>query len=197
MSKQKINTDAGRLIDEAIGSLSETNQKICNKLRELIHKAVPDVIEDWKWGTNFNCNGMLCGIWGFQKHATLTFFQGRLLKDRYNLLETGTGSKNNRNMKFSNYDDINEEIIIEYLIEAADNNRKGIKSEIKDVEIPDFFQKALIEAGCLDLFQSTNYTNRKEYVLWLEGAKQMETRERRLEQAIHQILKGIKFGEKI
>ena len=194
MLKPKINPDAGKLIDEAFSSLSEKNQNICYKLRKLVHKAVPDVIEDWKWGPNFNCNGMLCGIWGFQKHTTLTFFNGRLLKDPYNLLETGTGSKNNRNMKFCDFEDINDDVITEYLIEAADNNRKGIKSEIKDIVIPDYFQEALVAAGCIEIFLSTNYTNRKEYILWLEGAKHQETRNRRLKQAISQISCGRKFG---
>ena len=197
MSKSIFNPDACRLIDEYINSLNETNQKICNKIRELIHQAVPDIVEDWKWGPNFNYKGMLCGFAGFKNHATLAFFNGSLLKDTYNLMEAGKGSKNNRNIKFSDVSVINDDILIEYFVEAADNNQRGIKSGKIEIDIPDYIKQCLIDFNCLDKFRNTNYTNQKEYILWIENAKQAETRSRRLNKAISQIEKGIKFGEKI
>ena len=43
-----------------------------------------------------------------------------------------------------------------------------------------------------DLFNSLSYTNRKEYVTWIESAKRTETRDARLKSAIEKLKKGLK-----
>jgi hypothetical protein len=46
------------------------------------------------------------------------------------------------------------------------------------------------EAG--EFFSSLSFTNQKEYVTWIEGAKKEETRKRRLETALEKLLAGKK-----
>lgn len=50
MAKTKHHPGASLLITEYIDALPPFSREICVKLRELIHAAIPDVIEDWKWG---------------------------------------------------------------------------------------------------------------------------------------------------
>src|SRR5262245_41776092 len=40
---------ASRMIDERIGELGDWRGPVLNRMRELIHEADPDVVEEWKW----------------------------------------------------------------------------------------------------------------------------------------------------
>lgn len=75
MAKTKHHPGASLLITEYVDALPPFSHEICVKLRELIHAAIPDVIEDWKWGPNFYCHGMVCGFGAFKSHVTIAFFK--------------------------------------------------------------------------------------------------------------------------
>lgn len=190
MAKVKHNPDASILIDEGISKMEPFAQAICKKLRQIILSADSAMIEDWKWGPNYYLDGMVCGYWGFKKHVTLTFFQGALLKDKKKLLLENPGNVHNRHMKFTNVKDIDEEIILEYLFEAIDNNRKGIKiieTKDKTVDVPDDVLKAFKKAKVFDYFNGLAFSHRKEYIMWITDAKKDETRVRRIIQAIEKL----------
>ncbi|HEX8516748.1 MAG TPA: DUF1801 domain-containing protein [Bacteroidia bacterium] len=188
--KPKHNPDAKKLIDEGISQAGPKTQAICKKLRSIILKAEPGIIEDWKWGPNYYKDGMVCGFWYFKNYVTLTFFQGALLKDKKKVLQQNAGTLHNRHIKFTDVKEINEELITEYIIEAVINNEKGLKlTEAKDkmVIIPADFKKLLTTHKLLANFEEMSYSRRKDYVLWLEGAKQAQTRSRRIVQALEKI----------
>ena len=190
MAKVKHNPDASVLIDEGISKMEPFAQAICKKLRQIILSADTAMIEDWKWGPNYYLEGMVCGYWGFKKHVTLTFFQGVLLKDKRKLLFQNPGNVHNRHMKFTNLKDIDEEVILEYLFEAIDNNRKGMKiieTKNKIVDVPDDVLKAFKNAKVLDNFNGLAFSHRKEYIMWITDAKKDETRTRRIEQSIEKL----------
>jgi uncharacterized protein YdeI (YjbR/CyaY-like superfamily) len=188
--KPKHNPDAKALIDAGIKEADPFAQAICNKLRSIIFKAEPEMIEDWKWGPNYYKDGMVCGFWYFKTHVTLTFFQGALLKDKKKVLLMNEGNLHNRHIKFKDVKDIDEKLLIDYITEAVINNEKGLKiTEAKDktVFIPDDFKKLLTKNKLLANFEEMSYSKRKDYVQWIEGAKQTETRTRRIEQALSKI----------
>ena len=56
--------------------------------------------------------------------------------------------------------------------------------EMRVVELPIDFEQALVENDLLDMFQKMAFTHRKEYVVWLNDAKKIETRHKRLKKAI-------------
>ncbi|MFN6089882.1 MAG: YdeI/OmpD-associated family protein [Cyclobacteriaceae bacterium] len=61
----------------------------------------------------------------------------------------------------------------------------------RKIELPKAFQQLLSKnkkAGVF--FQSLSFTNRKEYVVWLESAKKPETKQKRLTSAIEKLLSG-------
>ncbi len=190
MAKVKHNPNAAALIDEGISKLEPFAQVICKRLRKLILSADPEIIEDWKWGPNYYLNGMVCGYWGFKKHVSFVFFQGSLLKDKKKILQENPGNVHNRHIKFTDVKQIDDTIILEYLFEAIDNNRKGLKiTETKDktIIVPEDVAKAFKKAKVLVYFDSLAFSHRKEYIQWIESAKKEETRTKRIEQAIEKL----------
>ena len=191
MAKVKHNPDATALIDDGISKLEPFAQVICKRLRKIILSADAEIIEDWKWGPNYYLNGMVCGYWGFTKHVSFVFFQGSLLKDKKKILLENPGNVHNRHIKFTDVKQIDDKIILDYLFEAIDNNRKGLKIiETKDKTIitPIDLVKALKKAKVLTYFDSLAFSHRKEYIQWIESAKKEETRIRRIEQTIEKLL---------
>lgn len=190
IAKVKHNPDAPVLIDEAISEMKPFAKAICKKLRKLILSADPAMIEDWKWGPNYYLSGMVCGYWGFEKFVTLNFFQGALLKDPYKILKMNEGNVRARHLKFTDVKDIEEDVILEYIMETIDNNLKGhIIRETKDktVVIPDDVKNAFSKAKLLSYFESLAYSHRKEYMMWINDAKKEETRIKRIGQAIEKL----------
>ena len=188
--KPKHNPNAKQLIDEGIASAEPFAQAICKKLRAIIFKAEPGIIEDWKWGPNYYKDGMVCGFWYFKKHCTFLFYQGALLKDKKKVLLKNEGNLHNRHIKYTDVKEIDEKLLIEYITEAVINNEKGLKLVVnkdKTVEIPADFKKLLIKNKILHNFEEMNYSRRKDYVQWINGAKQEATREKRMTQGIAKI----------
>ncbi len=197
--KVKHNPDASRLIDEGIASAEPFAQAICKKLRSIIFKAEPGIIEDWKWGPNYYKAGMVCGFWYFKKHCTFVFYQGALLKDKKKVLLKNEGNLQNRHLKFTDVNQIDEKLLIEYITEAVINNEKGLKiTEAKDktVNIPSDFKKLLIKHKALKNFEAMSYSRRKDYVQWIEGAKLESTKIKRMDQAIEKIIQKQGLNDK-
>lgn len=189
-TKVKHNPNAKTLIDQGIANAEPFAQIICKKLRAIIFKAEPRIIEDWKWGPNYYKDGMVCGFWYFKKHCTFVFYQGALLKDKKKVLLKNEGNIHNRHIKYTDVKQIDEKLLIEYITEAIINNEKGLKiTETKDktIIIPADFKKLLVKNKFLKIFEAMSYSKRKDYVLWINGAKQDATREKRMGQALAKI----------
>ena len=62
------------------------------------------------------------------------------------------------------------------------------------VVIPDDFKRAMTtHPDVLAFYNNLSYTHQKEYVQWIEGAKRVSTRERRIAKAIEIMKKGKKL----
>lgn len=190
MAAPKHQADASLKIDDYIASLPEWSRKICKRLREIVLKSDPKLIEDWKWGPNYYLYGMVCGFAGFQKHVSFVFFQGVLLKDKKKILQSNPGNVHNKHIKFTQASEINEDLLLSYLIEAIDNNKKGIKQispPVKTVLVAPDIKKQFKAAGLLAYFEKLAYSHRKEYIQWIEDAKKVETRMSRIAKAIEKL----------
>jgi uncharacterized protein YdeI (YjbR/CyaY-like superfamily) len=154
----------------------------------VIHAAIPNVVEDWKWGPNFYSNGMVCGFGAFKSHVAIAFFQGALLKDPHNILLKNPGNIHNRNIKFTDVKDIKANVLKAYLKEAAANNKEGkvveVSSNDKVVVVPDDLKKLLSKLKLTKSFDELAYYKRKDFVMWLSDAKRDETRLKRLDKII-------------
>jgi hypothetical protein len=66
--------------------------------------------------------------------------------------------------------------------------------EQRVVEIPDDLLEALLsQPEAKERFEKMPYSHQKEYVSWIVSAKRVETRQRRIEQAIARIFQGNKL----
>lgn len=71
------------LIDERIAELGDWRGAMLARVRTLIHEAVPDVIEEWKWRgvPVWSKNGIICTGETYRSVVKLTFARGASLKD--------------------------------------------------------------------------------------------------------------------
>ena len=76
-------TDAAEKITERIAELGDWRGDTLKRMRKLIHDAVPDVVEEWKWmGTPiWSHNGILCTGESYKDKIKLTFAKGASLRD--------------------------------------------------------------------------------------------------------------------
>lgn len=187
MSKVKHVANASVLIDDAYAKMPGPIQEMVYKLRALVHTAEPQIIEDWKWGPNFYCNGMVCNVWGFKKHASIVFFNGVNMKDKLGLFNAGEANSKMRTIKFNHVDDINSKQIIAYVKEAVKLNKAGDTKADKVVEIPAELKSILTKQKLLTVFSKQNFTFKKEAVLAFTSAKQEATQQRRVQKIIEQL----------
>jgi hypothetical protein len=74
---------ASKLISEKIAELGDWRGETLARMRALIRKADPDVVEEWKWrGTpTWSHDGGICTGESYKSVVKLTFFKGASLKD--------------------------------------------------------------------------------------------------------------------
>jgi hypothetical protein len=100
-------SSASQLITHQIAELGDWRGRVLARLRALILAAVPDIQEDWKWGTAvWNHNGLVCSAGAFKDHVKLNFFKGASLKDPKRLFNAGLEAKAMRAIDFKEGDKI-------------------------------------------------------------------------------------------
>src|SRR4029079_1938954 len=74
---------ASELISKRIAELEDWRGETLSRMRTLIKKADPDVVEEWKWGGTPVCShdAIICTGETYKKAVKLTFAKGAFLKD--------------------------------------------------------------------------------------------------------------------
>lgn len=118
-------TSAGKQIDERIRELGDWRGKTLGKVRGIINKADPDIVEEWKWvkPTNpgvpvWSHNGGICTGETYKNVVKLTFFNGAALNDPSGLFNSSLEGKVRRAIDFKENDKIDERALKD-LIRAA------------------------------------------------------------------------------
>jgi hypothetical protein len=184
-----IRPDAPERIDAYIAEAAPFAQAILIRLRQLIHETLPEVQEDWKWGPNFNLNGMIFGLWALKGHTSLNFYKGAAMTDRHALFTNGLDNEKMRMIHYHDVSEIKEDQLKEYFLEAAQLNRNGVSiaPTSRTLEIPDILQQQLTQYELQEAFDKLTYTQRKEYIQLITGAKREETRQRRLDKILEEL----------
>lgn len=182
-------------IDAYIERSAEFAQPILAHLRELVHKACPDVIETLKWSMpSFEYKGILCGMAAFKAHCTLMFWKQSLLEsDAFPERKTAMGSFG----RLTSLTDLpKDKVVIGLVHQAMEMNDKGIKvpkktAEKKELAVPDDLAAALHKnkkAGTH--FDKFSLSQRREYVEWITEAKTEATRNKRLATTVEWLSEG-------
>ncbi len=190
---------AAKEITQYINSLPEFSKKICLQLRSIIQQAVPDIIEDWKWGPHYRLEGMVCGYGAARQFVKFTFFNGSAMKDSLRLFDHCIDNEFSRSIKINNEKEINRKQLIAYIKESVAVNKKGFKRSVKDKTLvtPADLQKALSRNKvALKNFEALSYGYKKDYINWIESAKKEETRNTRIEKTVGKSAVGKKMNDK-
>ena len=109
-----------RLIDARIKELGDWRAKTFTKLREIIHAADPEIVEEWKWrGTPvFSHGGIVCTGETYKNVVKMTFAKGAALKDPSGLFNSSLEGNIRRAIDIHENDKINEAALKD-LIRAA------------------------------------------------------------------------------
>jgi hypothetical protein len=121
--KQPVEIPAGmtpsQLIDARIAELADWRGEILARLRGLIHRADPEVSEEWKWGIPvWSHAGLICTGETYKAHVKLTFAKGAFLADPAGLFNSSLEGNLRRAIDFHAGDAINEDAFMA-LIRAA------------------------------------------------------------------------------
>ena len=125
---------ASAFIDEKIKELGDWRGKMLAKVRGIIRKADPEIVEEWKWvkptnpGTPvWSQNGGICTGETYKNVVKLTFFKGAALKDPSGLFNSSLDGKVRRAIDIKEDDKINEAALKKLVREAVALNRTSKK----------------------------------------------------------------------
>jgi len=109
-----------RLIDARIEELADWRGRTLARVRALIHQAVPDVVEEWKWRgvPVWSHKGILCTGETYKSVVKLTFAKGVALEDPAGLFNSSLEGNVRRAIDIHEADKIDEEAL-KALIRAA------------------------------------------------------------------------------
>jgi hypothetical protein len=90
MKKSGASQSASELISARIAELGDWRGKTLARMRKLIKKADPDVVEEWKWmGTPvWSHDGIICTGESYKSVVKLTFAKGASLQDPSHLFNS-------------------------------------------------------------------------------------------------------------
>lgn len=182
-----------KTVDEYILN-AKYGKEILIILREILKET--ELSETLKWGAPvYTINDKnVVGIGAFKSYAGIWFFQGALLTDKAGVLvnaQEGT-TKALRQWRFSSAGEIDDKLVLEYVNEAIENQKKGkeIKADRKKpVVIPPELQDAFQENKELEnAFNQLTPGCKREYADYVAEAKKEETRIRRVQKILPMIL---------
>ncbi|MBA2675669.1 DUF1801 domain-containing protein [Ramlibacter sp.] len=124
---------ASELIDERIAGLKDWRGATLRRMRKLIHEAVPDVVEEWKWmGTPvWSAGGILCTGESYKDKVKLTFLKGASLPDPAKLFNSSLDGNARRAIDIAEGEEVDAQAFKALIQAAAALNAPGAKAKPK------------------------------------------------------------------
>ena len=129
---------ASALIDAKIKELSsgpggDWRGKMLAKVREVIHQADPEIVEEWKWmGTPvFSHGGIVCTGEAYKNVVKMTFAKGAALKDPSGLFNSSLDGNVRRAIDIHEGEKVNEAALKDLIRAAVALNLEGKKPKPK------------------------------------------------------------------
>ena len=118
---------ASAFIDAKINELGDWRGKMLAKVREVIHKADPETIEEWKWmGTPvFSHCGIVCTGESYKNVVKMTFAKGAALKDPSGLFNSSLDGNVRRAIDIHEGDKVDEAALKDLIRAAVALNLNG------------------------------------------------------------------------
>ena len=170
-------------------------------LKSIIDKT--GLVETIKWGAPiyvYNKKNVI-GIAGFKDYFAIWFLNGVFLKDEKKKLINAQEdrTKSMRQWRFTSKEEVNEKEVLEYILEAIENEKQGkvIKPSKKEPIVSELLQKEMDKNPALaEAFQKFKPYKQYEFLEYIETAKQEKTKLTRIEKVISMILDNIGLNDK-
>jgi hypothetical protein len=133
MSAEQI-SDRDPRVDDYIDRLPDWQQDICRRLRELVHRADPEIAETIKRRVQpyFVLDGNVCALLAARDHVNLFLYDGAIVPDPEGIITGGHDNKTARMISFHARDEIPARALTAMIQQIAANNRAGGWRKLKD-----------------------------------------------------------------
>ena len=163
-----------------------------------------ELVKDFKWGGDvYTLNGKnILAFSGFKNHFALWFYNGVFLEDKYKVLMNANEEKTKalRQWRFTSAAEIDVTKVKEYIVEAIQLSKDGkeLKPEkSKEKEVNELLKEALnLNDILFTSFNTLTKGKQKEYIEYIEEAKQEKTKLARIEKIKPMILEGKGLNDK-
>jgi len=132
MTKPVAAASASAQIDHRIQQLGDWRGKMLAKVRDIIHKADPEIVEEWKWaratspGTPvFSHGGIVCTGETYKSVVKMTFAKGAALPDPSRLFNASLEGNVRRAIDIHEGETINEAALKDLIRAAVALNLQG------------------------------------------------------------------------
>ena len=110
---------AARLIDARIEELADWRGETLARVRAVIMRSHPAVVEEWKWSVPvWSCEGIICTGETYKKAVKLTFAKGASLKDPSGLFNSSLEGNTRRAIDIQEREKVDEKAL-QALVRAA------------------------------------------------------------------------------
>jgi hypothetical protein len=123
---------ASALIDHKIKELGDWRGKMLAKVRDIIHRADPEILEEWKWvkptspGTPvWSHGGIVCTGETYKNAVKMTFAKGAALKDPSGLFNSSLDGNVRRAIDIHEGDKVDERALKDLIRAAVALNLEG------------------------------------------------------------------------
>jgi hypothetical protein len=183
-------------VDAYIARAAPFARPILERLRALVHRGCPEVVETIKWSApHFEHRGILAGMAAFKEHATFGFWKGALVvgpdHERDGMGQLG---------KLRSLADLPpDDEVLGWVRVAARLNESGIrvptppKHPKEPIPVPADLAAALRQrkhARARAAFEAFRPSHRREYLEWITEAKTEATRAKRLATTLAWLAEG-------
>jgi hypothetical protein len=119
-TKAKATASPSQLIDARIKELGDWRGETLARIRKIIHQAVPEVVEEWKWRgvPVWEHAGIICTGETYKDYVKTTFAKGASLEDPSGLFNSSLEGNARRAIDFRKGEKIDEKSL-KALIRAA------------------------------------------------------------------------------
>jgi uncharacterized protein YdeI (YjbR/CyaY-like superfamily) len=175
-------------VDAYIARANDFAKPILKQIRAAVHKGHPAVTETIKWGVPAYVDerGILCLTAAFKQHCGWVFWTGRkpatIDAKRFRRIASTEELPPPRELVA---------LVKEAATRAETPKKKAARRPARPVTVPAYFLAALKKnPKARSAFDAFPPSHKREYVDWIESAKTVETRQRRMATAIEWIASG-------
>ena len=192
-------------VDTYLAKVQPFAQPILEHLRELVHKACPEVEETIKWSRPFfeYRGAILCNMSAFKQHCSFGFWGeeiGAVLREAQALRPGAMGSLG----RITSLNDLpSDKLMLGWIRQAAALVDSGqyispIAARNKVVKLPkaatgmpaEFASALQRSKKAAAAFAAFSPSCKREYIDWIADAKRLETRDKRIATALEWIAQG-------